>query len=300
MKRSFAVLFVLAVVIAAASMVARAYFFQATPSDLAQQGGLSRLDAVNAEIPPFDRVSFGPGTRTFAYRLDAGLLEGAVSQSGILFVAVPTATHTDTGDNDQYRLATLSAGRLSYVSMDVPKTGYEAMTFLASTSPDRLLVSAQAAGGERFVFAVTAKAVVRIPAGAVSTAPYIGNFFLANGDACDQPDNQNATVALYGKGRNGRQYQLLSHSALLQATHGLFADMSTISLTCHSFDDRDFVGASQGDTGVVFELRHGSLAPVSRGLVIASGRKHMLIRANEESDRQPPVTTFDYLEAIQE
>jgi hypothetical protein len=270
--------------------------------DERQRSSMTGEQRLEANSPPFDRVNLGPGTRTAFYRSDTLVEGGYVTAGGLLYVTT-MRTSASAPMADYWSLALLNAGR--FTRIDLPavsggQSGYSSIDFTASSTPQSPVIAASTYDGKEERFLVGSR-------GATLLAPLVErgslqNALLSNGDRCVQPPGNRSNPTpyiLWSIDADGRMRPLLTTREFMSATLGSYPEPTFVSLSCHSFDGQDFVGVDSGGfDGVVYRLVDGRLTLITRGKIIASGFRRMLIRYDVTGPEGVPTGLHDYLEAF--
>ncbi len=254
---------------------------------------------LEAEAPPFNQVSFGPGTRVVYYRLKVAILGGYVTSDGRLYVVINQGSHDSV--NERWLLGLLWAGHITLIPLPpprfAPELGYAGLDFTEASTPIVPVVSGIDHGSDQYLFVVRPSGVTQVP-----YRPLVGTLqgtLLSTGEKCYEPDDNNPTPwALFAVDARDHMRPLVSKAEVLRATRGVFGGAVFPSLLCSSFDGRDFITLNSGGDGTVLELTRGRLQLITRGEIIAAGPSRLLICYPVDGPDFTPLYEWDYLEAF--
>lgn len=262
--------------------------------------------AAFTEAPPLQNARFGAGTRSVVYRESWSASEGFVTADGALYVAV--TPENESSDVDDWRIGELEGGNLRLIALPPAKTGYRqlgsdgtyhqvnyrSIVFSSLSTGASPVIEATDYDGRSHLFHIDPNGVVELPYRDVPD--YTGEFTLSSGERCVQPSASASDAVVIAVDANGKQRALMTREALGIATRGLLTSSTYITFTCHHFAGQDLLNAENGDWGLVFRVAGDKATLVTRGRIIASGDRRLLIRQSEDGP-QGASGANDYLEA---
>jgi hypothetical protein len=246
------------------------------------EDALARLEQVAA---PYDRADFGPGMRSMAYRSGANVQEAYSAPDGTLYV-ITMQTEPPVSMTDLFSMATLDRGKIRRIPMPPVgrhQHGYSSIgPFFIGKDPSGPIVNASDFEGHRFYFAASPTGVHR------TTAPSgqgYDTFTLSTGEDCEPDSSVKSPVAVWAVNGTGRRRPLVMKSILYRGSHDLI-DNQTLrfnTVRCSHIGNLDLLNIGSRTEGVVFSVRGGKLALITRGEVLTSGAQHILV-FREEND----------------
>lgn len=260
-----------------------------------QQLASQAVLALETEAMPFDRATFGPGTKTYAFRAQWHIQGATPADDGTLYVAVTPGK--SNSNIDKWYLGVLSEGRLELIPLPKTQYGWGGMTFKQPTTGASAVVDALQYMCCHRLFALRGLHAFEIkPSSRVS--PAIGGT-LTTGERCEQPDDVRNGVMLTAVSPSGSSRPLVNDKMLRLASRGLITDTTNLSLECAHFAGANYVSVMYSVDSVVFRLNGNALQLVTRGGIQAANDRHMLISIVEDSP-QGPSGYEDYLEVIRQ
>jgi len=238
----------------------------------------SALRQLEANAAPYDRANFGPNTFSIGYR-SAHIVSQAYSRTnGTLFVVL-TALAPGGAETEVDTLATLNRGRFSVLPLPKLRTGgpgYAAMSLREGSVGDNPILRASDYNGNDYYFVATPRGVS--PVGGRSDGP-LDVYTLSTGEECSANANPKSPVAVWAVNKEGRRRPFITYTELFQSSHGLLdGDVLEFNdVNCFHLGGLNLLNIGDRSSGVVFGQLNGRLVLLTRGQVLTSGARHILI-----------------------
>lgn len=265
--------------------------WQVSPLEYERKTTTDRLSHLEQESAPFDHVSFGPGTQSVAYRLPVSIIQAYSWPDGPL--AVVTTRAVPPGSmRDVQELAMLDRGTLEPIHLPSVKDapGYASINLLCGSSGVNPIACASDFSGHTYYYLVEPNRAIRMSAASGNPSD---TYTLSSGEACSPGTDPRSTVAVWAA-RNGLSRRPLITKATLFAASGGLVEDSTLTFStvrCSHLGSINILNIGDRTGGVVFRIAQGKPIVTTRGEVLTSGTRHILISREETSG-----DLIDYLE----
>lgn len=255
--------------------------WQVSPLEYERKTTTDKLSHLEQEAAPFDHVSFGPGTQSFAYRSPVSIIQAYSWPDGSL--AVVTTRAVPPGSmRDIQELAMLDRGTLEAIHLPPVKDapGYASINLLCGSSGANPIACASDFSGHTYFYLV--EPTHAIPVSEASGNPF-DTYTLSTGETCAPETDARSSVAVWATRAGPSRRPLLTKSALFSASGGLVEEstLTYSTVRCSHLGPINLLNIGDRTGGVVFRIEHGKPIATTRGEVLTSGSHHILIFREE-------------------
>jgi len=211
---------------------------------------------------------------------------------------------------DLNSLATLNQGEIRRIPMPPVgkyQHGYSAIDFFVGQDPYEPIVRAGDFEGHEYYFAARPTGVRRTSA---PSGQGYDTYILSTGEECTPESSTRSPVAVWAVNGAGHRRPLVTKAILYLDSDNLIDDRTLHfeSVRCFHLGKLDLLNVGARTLGIVYTVIRGKPTLITRGEVLTSGRRHILIFREETDigggfdgegqDRGARTDLTDYLEVF--
>jgi hypothetical protein len=267
--------------------------WQVSPLEYQRKLATEGLRRLELEAAPYERASFGPSTRSVGFRSPVAVAQAYSWPNGAM-VIVTSRTDPPGSMRDIQELASLYNGVLRRIAIGTTSSArsYSSIDLSCGSRGMDPVACAGDFSGHTYFFLVKPDSVFLL-------GSHVGKptdvYTLADGESCTAEPNPQSRVAVWAARGESLRRPLITKSRLFAASRGL-VDSTTLlfeTVRCFHLGSIDLLNIGDRSSGVVYMIDHGKATVVTRGEVLTSGARHILIFREESSGDM-----IDYLEVF--